>query len=143
MRDNAHIYGETLDTDFDLTVRISAEYIEQYDQGGAAVRIDEGHWIKTGVELFDGRLRFSTVVTVDHSSWMFADLPEDFATLNLSLARRGDAMEIRYSTDDDNLQLASVIYVRPRTEALAGVMCASPQGEGFRAYFSDFELRAR
>ena len=142
VRDNAHIYGETLDPDFDLTVRISGEYTEQYDQAGVAVRMDERHWIKTGVELFDGRLRFSTVVTVDNSSWMFADLPEDFTTLNLSLARRGGAMEISYSTDTNKLALASVVYVQPRTEALAGVMCASPQGEGFAASFFDFELRA-
>ena len=142
-RDNAHIYGENLDADFDLTVRISGEYTEQYDQVGVAVRVDERHWIKTGVELLDGRLRFSTVVTVDHSSWMFADLPEDFVTLNLSLARRGDAMEISYSTDTNALALASVVYVQPGIAVLAGVMCASPQGEGFAAYFSDFELRAR
>ena len=142
VRDNAHIYGETLDTDFNLTVRISGEYAEQYDQAGVAVRVDERHWIKSGVELFDGRLRFSTVVTVDHSSWMFADLPADFAALNLSLTRRGDAMEISYSTDTNKLALASVVYVKPSVEALAGVMCASPQGEGFAAYFSDFQLHA-
>ena len=142
VRDNAHIYGDTLDTDFDLTVRIRSEYTEQYDQAGVAVRMDERQWIKTGVELFDGRLRFSTVVTVDNSSWMFADLPEDFTTLNVSLARRGDAMEISYSTDNNQLALASIVYVKPGIEVLAGVMCASPQGEGFAAYFSDFELRA-
>lgn len=141
VRDNAHIFGEALDSDFDLTIRIRADYTEQYDQAGAAVRIDESHWIKTGVELFDGRLRFSTVVTVDNSSWMFADLPEDFTALNLSLARRGDAIEIRYSTDHNLLELASVVYVEPCKDAFAGVMSASPQGEGFAAYFSDFELR--
>jgi regulation of enolase protein 1 (concanavalin A-like superfamily) len=73
---------------------------------------------------------------------MFADLPEDFTTLNLSLARRGGAMEISYSTDTNKLALASVVCVQPRTEALAGVMGASPQGEGFAASFFDLELRA-
>lgn len=142
VRDNAHIYGEVMASDFDLTVAIQGEYAAQYDQAGAAVRIDERRWIKTGVELFDGRLRFSTVVTVDNSSWMFADLPENMSVLHLSLARRGDAVEIRFSTDRNELELASVVYLEPRTSALAGVMCASPQGEGFRAQFDAFNVHA-
>jgi hypothetical protein len=142
VRDNAHIYGEVVDTDFDLTVDIRGDYAAQYDQAGAAVRIDERRWIKTGVELFEGRLRFSTVVTVDNSSWMFADLPTGFSVLHLSLARRGDSIEIRYSTDSARLELASIVYFEPRTAALAGVMCASPSGEGFAAQFNDFNVRA-
>jgi len=47
-------------------VRVKAEYAQQYDQAGAAVRVDESHWIKTGVEMFEGTLRFSAVVTIDH-----------------------------------------------------------------------------
>jgi regulation of enolase protein 1 (concanavalin A-like superfamily) len=142
VRDNAHIYGEVMTSDFDLTVDIQGEYAAQYDQAGAAIRIDERRWIKTGVELFDGRLRFSTVVTVDNSSWMFADLPETMSVLHLSLARRGDAVEIRYATDHHALALASVVYLEPNTSGLAGVMCASPQGEGFRAQFDAFHVRA-
>jgi regulation of enolase protein 1 (concanavalin A-like superfamily) len=143
VRDNGHIYGEALSSDFELSVRIEGDYTAQYDQAGACVRIDESHWIKTGVERFNDRLRFSTVVTVDNSSWMLADLPEHFTALNLALARRGDAMEISFSTDDDRLEVASLVYVEPRVEALVGVMCASPEGDGFSARFSDFELHPR
>jgi len=143
VRDNGHIYGEELTSDFDLTVRIEGDYTAQYDQAGVAVRIDESHWIKTGVELFDGRRRFSTVITVDHSSWVFADLPKDFVVLTLSLARRGDAIEISYSTDDQQLELTSVAFVKTNSSVLAGVMCASPEGEGFTARFSAFELHPR
>jgi regulation of enolase protein 1 (concanavalin A-like superfamily) len=142
VRDNAHIYGEVMPSDFDLALQVRGDYTSQYDQAGAAVRIDERRWIKTGVELFDSRLRFSTVVTVDNSSWMFADLPEVFSVLNLSLARRGDSVEISYSTDQNKLELASVVYLEPRTSALAGMMCASPSGEGFSARFAEFTLRA-
>jgi regulation of enolase protein 1 (concanavalin A-like superfamily) len=143
VRDNAHIYGEALTSDFDLSVKIRAEYATQYDQAGAAVRIDESHWIKTGVEMFNGRLRFSTVVTIENSSWMLADLPEPFTTLNLALARRGDALEISFSTDDDELALTSIVYLQPKASAFAGVMCAAPDGDGFPAYFSDLVIHAR
>ena len=140
VRDNAHIYGDTADSDFNLSVHVQADYTKQYDQAGAAVRVDDSHWIKTGVELFEGKLRFSTVVTVDHSNWMIAALPDVFDTLNLSLARRGDAIHISYSTDENELELASVVYLEPKVLAFVGVMCASPEGEGFAVHFSDLEL---
>jgi uncharacterized protein len=142
VRDNAHIYGTSFQSDFNLSVRIRAEYAEQYDQAGAAVWVDECRWIKTGVELFNGRLRFSTVVTADNSSWVFSDLPLDFGALNLSLVRRGDAIRISQSTDNDALELASVVYAEPGSAAFAGVMCAAPTGNGFSARFSEFELSA-
>jgi uncharacterized protein len=141
VRDNGHIYGDDLDADFDLSVQIEADCATQYDQAGAVVRVDESHWIKTGMELFNDRLRFSTVVTIGHSSWTFTDLPGTFTHLNLVLARRGDAVEISYSTDDNELDLASVVYVQPGVSAFAGVMCAAPEGEGFSTRFSKFELR--
>ena len=142
VRDNAHIYGDEIATDFDLTVSIDADYAVQYDQAGAAVRINDRHWIKTGVEMFDGKLRFSTVVTADHSNWVVADLPEGFHTLNLSLSRKGDAVHIKYSVDDNELQFASLIYLEPNAAALVGVMCASPQGDGLTARFSNLDIAA-
>jgi uncharacterized protein len=142
VRDNGHVYGETLSTEFKLTVRIKANYIEQYDQAGAVVRVDESHWIKTGVEIFDGKPRFSTVVTIGHSNWAIADLPDGFTHLNLSLERRADAVHISYSTDENPLAFASVTYLEAGAPALAGIMCASPQGEGFSVHFSDFEISA-
>jgi regulation of enolase protein 1 (concanavalin A-like superfamily) len=140
VRDNGHVYGETVSTDFKLTVRVEADYVSQYDQAGAVVRVDESRWVKTGVELFEGKLRFSTVFTSGHSNWMIADLPEGFKYLNLSLERQADAVHISYSTDENPLQFASVGYVEPGAPALAGVMCACPQGEGFSVHFSDYDL---
>ncbi len=76
VRDNAHIYGESVASDFDFTVHVEADYSDQYDQAGVAIRVDESHWIKSGIEMYEGRLRFSTVITVDHSNWVIADLPK-------------------------------------------------------------------
>jgi regulation of enolase protein 1 (concanavalin A-like superfamily) len=136
VRDNAHIYGDEIAGDFSFSVRVVADYTEQYDQAGVAIRLDDAHWIKTGVEKFDGKLRFSTVVTVDHSNWVVANLPEGFNALNLSLERTGDAVHIRYSVDEEELQFASVVYLAPKAGAFVGVMCASPEGDGLNARFS-------
>jgi hypothetical protein len=140
VRDNAHIYGEAIATDFDLSVRVEAEYADQYDQAGVAIRVDESHWIKTGVELYEGKLRFSTVITTNYSNWVIADLSQNFKTLNLKLTRKGDAIHVSYSVDTDDLEMVSVLYLEPGISAFVGLMCAAPGGDGFGAKFSDLVL---
>jgi regulation of enolase protein 1 (concanavalin A-like superfamily) len=140
VRDNGHIFGEAVTTDFDLAVRVQADYADQYDQAGLAIRVDESHWLKTGVELYEGRLRFSTVITVDHSNWVIADLPDGFRTLNLKLSRRNDVVHVSYSVDENALELASVVYLEPGVSAFVGLLCAAPEGNGFTAQFSELAL---
>lgn len=140
VRDNGHLYGEAFSGDFELSVRVAGAYAAQYDQAGAMVRADERRWIKTGVEFFDGRLRFSTVVTAEQSSWAVGELPDGAAEIGLRLSRRGDAVEIRYAVDGGEPRLGAIVYLPPGAEVLAGAMCAAPEGGGFEATFSDLEI---
>jgi len=143
VRDNGHLYGELLAGDFDLSMRVRGSYAEQYDQAGAMVRVDELRWLKTGIEYVDGRMRFSTVITNDHSSWAIADLPADIGALGLLLTRRGDALEVRYWIDRGEPQLAALAYLPPDPEVLAGPMCAAPEGGGFQVTFEDLSITPR
>jgi uncharacterized protein len=143
VRDNGHLYGETLGGDFDLSMRVRGAYADQYDQAGAMVRVDERRWLKTGIEYFEGRMRFSTVVTLDHSSWALADLPPAADELSLLLSRRGDAVEVRYAAGGGERQLAAIVYLPPEEEVLAGAMCAAPEGGGFQVTFQDLAITAR
>ena len=139
VRDDGHLYATALAGDFDLSMRLRGAYADQYDQAGAMVRVSERHWLKTGVEYFDGRIRFSTVVTNDYSSWAMAQLPAGLGELRLLLTRRGDAVEVRYAAGEGKLELAALAYLPPG-EALAGAMCAAPEGGGFRATFHDLTI---
>jgi regulation of enolase protein 1 (concanavalin A-like superfamily) len=141
VRDNGHVYGENLEGDFDLSVQVRAKYEGQYDQAGVTVRLDDRHWFKTGVEYFDEKLRFATVVTSDYSNWVFSDLPEDFEHLNLALRHRGDAVEVFRSVNDQPLEFAVHLYLPPDKTVFAGVMSAAPKGEGFEATFRNFEIK--
>jgi uncharacterized protein len=136
VRDNGHLYGELITGDFDLSLRVRGRYATQFDQAGAMVRVDERHWLKTGVEFVDGRPRFSTVNTAEHSNWALADLPPEAGELTLALTRRGDAVEVRYATGDAEPALAAVVYLPPGVPAMAGAMCAAPDGPGFQVTFS-------
>jgi uncharacterized protein len=141
VRDNGHLYGERLGGDFELSMRVRGSYAAQYDQAGAMVRVDERRWLKTGVEYLDGRPRFSTVITLEHSSWAVAGLPGDMDELGLLVIRRGDAIEVRYRADGGELELGALAYLPPGEPVLAGAMCAAPEGSGFRAAFHDLEIQ--
>lgn len=140
IRDNGHLYGERLPGDFDLSMRFRGRYAAQFDQAGAMVRVDERRWLKTGIEFVDGKMRMSTVVTLEYSSWAVADLPADAAELRLLLTRRGDAVEIRYAVGGAEHQMASLVYLPPGEAVLAGPMCAAPEGGGFEVSFSDLRI---
>jgi regulation of enolase protein 1 (concanavalin A-like superfamily) len=140
VRDNGHLFGDRLDGDFELSMRVRGSYADQYDQAGAMIRVDERRWLKTGVEYFEHRPRFSTVTTLDYSSWAIADLPSDAREIDLLLSRRGDAVEIRYAVGGAARQLAALVYLPPGGEVLAGAMCAAPEGDGFEATFGDLRL---
>jgi hypothetical protein len=140
VRDNGHLYAEQLAGDFELSMRVRGSYAAQYDQAGAMIRLDERRWLKAGVEFFDGRPRFSTVITIEHSSWAMADLPADLSELALLLTRRGDAVEVRYRAGDGEMRLAALAYLPPGNQVLAGAMCAAPEGSGFQVTFHDLNL---
>jgi uncharacterized protein len=143
--DNGHLFGADVTGDFDVSLVVTGGYAEQYDQAGAMIRVDERHWLKTGVEFVDGRARFSTVVTLEYSSWAVADLPPGGTELGLLLARRGDSLEVRYLlgdrvADPAAMNLAAVTYLPPGLPVLAGAMCAAPAGAGFTVSFRDLAI---
>ena len=141
VRDSGHAYGDWYDGDLDLEVRVAGRYTHQYDQAGAMVRVDDRHWVKTGIEYVDGRIRLSTVITLDYSSWAVAELPAGGSDLGLHLTRRGDSVEVRYAVDDGQPELASVVYLPPGAPAFAGLMCAAPEGPGFDVTFYNLVIR--
>ncbi|MET0132692.1 MAG: DUF1349 domain-containing protein [Kibdelosporangium sp.] len=130
-RESGHILGRRVSGDFKLRATFEGEYRDQYDQAGVALWIDGANWIKTGIELVDGRQDLSVVVTRDVSDWSVVPAPGDART-TIELDRTGDTVTIR--SGENMLRLA---YFPPNVPVLAGVMCASPDGTGFRVRFSD------
>jgi regulation of enolase protein 1 (concanavalin A-like superfamily) len=134
IRDNGHILGRWIEGDFTLTATFAGDYTHQYDQAGIALRIDAENWIKTGIELVDGQYQQSVVVTRGVSDWSVVPVPSADA-VTISAERTGDTVTVR--SGDTMLRLA---YLPPSVPVLAGVMCASPDGPGYRVGFSDVSL---
>ncbi len=140
IRDNGHVFYSPVAGDFEATVKVVGGYRELYDQAGLMVRIDDEHWIKTGIEFVHGVQYVSAVVTNDFSDWSVAPLPNPPA-IWLRLVRKAEAVEIFYSLDGAAYMLLRIAYLLPSAEALVGVMCAAPDGSGFPVEFIGFSVR--
>ncbi|SEQ03959.1 DUF1349 domain-containing protein [Lentzea albida] len=137
VRDNGHLYGMSVTGDFTVTATFSGEYAAQYDHAGVGLLLDGENWIKAGVELFDGKPQASTVVTRGFSDWNLA-LTGSFERFTVSAERKGDAVWVRYGLDgQEPMNLLRKAYFPPDVEVLAGIMAASPEGEGFVTQFHE------
>jgi regulation of enolase protein 1 (concanavalin A-like superfamily) len=126
--------------EFEVVVKITGDYQTRFDQMGLMLRVDEKHWIKTGIEYVDGAYNFSTVVTNDYSNWSVTPLAGYTDSLWIKAVRRHDAVEIFYSTDGKSYRMANVAYLPQQNPVMVGMMAASPDGDGFKAVFEDFKI---
>lgn len=140
IRDNGHFYFERVSTDFVVEVSIRGNYKELYDQAGLMIRFDEKHWIKTGIEYVEGIQHMSTVVTHDYSDWSVTPLTTPPASLRLRLERRQDAVHISYADANLKYTLLRLAYFPIVPEIQVGIMCASPDGDGYEVVFDDYHL---
>jgi regulation of enolase protein 1 (concanavalin A-like superfamily) len=139
VRDNGHFYHEQKAGDFTIQVKIQAKYEVLYDQAGIMVRLDPANWIKTGIEYIDGLPHFSAVVTRDFSDWSV--LPALSAgPVWLRLTKLGNAIRIQYSLDGLSFPMLRLAYFPEADQAQVGLMCCSPEREGFEVEFSAFRI---
>lgn len=141
IRDNGHFYFEMIDTDFDLEVTIRGQYRDLYDQAGLMVRADERHWLKTGIEYVDGVQNLSAVVTHTYSDWSMTPLPSPPAALGLRIERRREALHLFYRDQPEAPYVPFRLTYLPLGQPLqVGLMCASPQGNGYEVVFENYQL---
>jgi regulation of enolase protein 1 (concanavalin A-like superfamily) len=130
-RDNGHF----------LYRQVKGDYEVLYDQAGLMVRLSETHWIKAGIEYTDGRMYFSVVVTNDASDWSLASIPADPNGVRIRLTRHGETIRVQYLDASDNHWKPVRLAYFPRSKMVdVGMMCCSPQREGFEVTFSDFSI---
>ncbi len=142
IRDNGHFYFDAIATDFTADVKIRGNYQDLYDQAGIMIRANEQHWIKTGIEYVDGVQNLSAVVTHTYSDWSLTPLPEPPEYLQLRVERRQDTIQIFYWEPSSGYKPFRVTYL-PSTEPLqVGLMCASPDGEGYVVTFENYQLKS-
>ncbi|MET8146262.1 DUF1349 domain-containing protein [Sphaerisporangium sp. NPDC005288] len=139
--DTGHVFGTPVAGDVRVVTTFAADYAEQYDQAGAALRVDEENWVKAGVEYVDGRLHVGAVVTRGFSDWSVTPLDGPVEAVTVELVREGDTVIVRYGVDGgEPTILLRLAYFPPGVPALAGVMCAAPEGQGFETRFTSVSV---
>lgn len=138
--DDGPFYYTNRGGEFEVSVKISAGFKARYDHLGLMLRIDQKHWIKTGMEFVDGKYNFSTVITNEFSSWNVIVLHGTPDFLWVKAIRKKDYVEIYYSLDGKSYSLSNMAYFPEQKPAMVGMMAASPDGDGFNAVFENFKI---
>ncbi|MDF5718296.1 MAG: DUF1349 domain-containing protein [Rhizonema sp. NSF051] len=138
--DNGHFYYKQVKGDFIVEAKISGQYKDQYDQAGLMVRLDESNWLKCGIELIDGVLQVIVVVTHDYSDVSVVSIPQNLSSIWMRVIRQGLALEVLYSLDGEKYTMLRMAHLTSVETVSAGVMCASPTGNGFNTTFEGFKV---
>lgn len=142
IRDSGHFFYQQVEGDFIAEVKVSGQYKDLYDQAGLMVRLDERNWLKCGIEFVNGIQQISAVITRDYSDWSVMPLPQNPAAIWIRVHRRGTAVEVEYSLGGIEYIMLRLGYLTPVASLNVGVMCASPEGNGFSMQFEKFQIRS-
>ena len=88
--------------DEEVTIDITFDYnpLEQFDQCGILIYLDESHWLKAGLEWADGGSRLSCVCCNIFSDWSVMDWPATSASLRLHKVNQGRAVVLEAKPAD-------------------------------------------
>ncbi|MBD2493462.1 DUF1349 domain-containing protein [Nostoc sp. FACHB-280] len=140
IRDNGNFYYQEVKGNFTVEVKMIGDYQALYDQAGLMIRENENTWLKCGIEYVEGVQNVSAVVTRDYSDWSVVPLSKQLVALWLRVQRRSEILEVQYSLDGENYQMLRLAYLTHTETLQVGIMCASPQGEGFSVVFENFKI---
>ena len=140
IRDNGHFYYNEVAGDFEATVKVTGNYMEQYHQAGLMIRIDEKNWIKTGIEYVDSVQHVSAVVTRNFSDWSVIPCNDNPSSTWLKLRRRKDYVEIKYSLNNTEYHMLRLAYFPPDIKVMIGIVAAAPGNQSFTVNFASFKV---
>jgi len=136
--DNGHFLGAPFLGEASIEVTFRATFTHAFEHAGLMLYSTPDTWIKAGVELSDGELFASAVVTLGRSDWAVSPLQElsPQTAVTIRASRSGDAVTIRYGLGGAQArQLLRVAYLPPEVPLRAGLLCCSPTSEGLVVRF--------
>jgi len=140
-RDNGHFLHCPWAGELTAEATFTGAYETLYDQAGLMLRVDAQHWIKCGIELTDGAMHLSVVVTNGRSDWSAQRLARTEEPVGFRLSRLGDACFVQARVGDAPWAMARLAHFPPEPARVqVGLTFCSPQREGFEAVFHDFRV---
>lgn len=140
IRDSGHFLGFQAGDAFTAELRVRADFKALYDQAGLMVRIDEGRWLKAGIEFSDGRAMLSSVLTAGQSDWATAPYQHDASNFRLRVTVAQGVLRLQVSNDGKMWPLMRLAPFAANSSCLVGPMACTPERSGLAVAFSDFRL---
>ncbi|MDB5661049.1 MAG: Regulation of enolase protein [Cypionkella sp.] len=141
-RDSGHFFGARREGDFTASLCIKGDYTDLYDQAGLMVRVDETAWVKAGIELSDGEACLGSVLTVGQSDWATSVHHGPASILHLRITVEKGVLRIQWSQDGMRWPLLRLCRFPKASTYLVGPVACSPEREGLKVQFSEFQLGA-
>lgn len=136
VHDNEHALLSPLSVGEAMEVTFSAPWDGEFDQAGMYVRIDDEHWVKTGVEFADGHLGLGAVVTDVRSDWSVGYVDDwQGRAITVRVSRWADALIVRARTESDEWRLVRVAPFDGDASVSAGPFLAAPSRAGLTVRF--------
>ena len=143
VHDSEHALLAPLTVGEAMEVSFRAPWDGQFDQAGVFVRIDDEHWVKTGIEYADGHLGLGAVVTSGGSDWSVGHVDEWHGSeITVRVSRWTDAVIVRARADDQPWRLVRVAPFDGTATASAGPFLAAPTRAGLTVRFTRWERSA-
>lgn len=140
VHDTEHALLAPLEVGEAMDVSFCAPWDGQFDQAGVFVRIDDEHWVKTGLEYADGHLGLGAVVTSGGSDWSVGHVDEWLESeVTVRVSRWADSVIVRARADDGPWRLVRVAPFDGQAPATAGPFLAAPTRAGLTVRFTRWE----
>ncbi len=142
--DNAHACIKEIEGDFTFSVKTEFDAKNLYDQCGLILYQDSENWVKASVEYENENFsRLGSVVTnLGFSDWATTDIPAPVRTAWYRLSRKKQDFFIEHSPDGQHYRQMRIFHMHNYISlARVGVYACSPGQSGFRAVFSEFDLK--
>ena len=142
IRDTGHFLGVKQGGGFTAQAKISGDFHELYDQAGFMVRIDEKRWAKIIVEVNDGALFLSTVLTDGVSDWATSSFEGSSEGFWLRVTVNNGVIKVQTSTDGQHWPLVRLAPFPVANDYWVGPMACTPERGGLKVRFSDVSVTA-
>jgi uncharacterized protein len=137
--DNGHFLHRPWTGELTAEGTFTGRYQTLYDQAGLMLRVDAERWIKCGIELTDGAMHLSVVVTNGRSDWSAQRIAWTDEPVGIRLTRMGDACFVQFRVATEPWRMGRLAWFPPEPPSVqVGLAFCSPQREGFEARFHNF-----
>ncbi|CAJ1930867.1 unnamed protein product [Cylindrotheca closterium] len=142
IEDNAPFYFIEVLGDFEVRVKIKADFSSPDDQAGIMVREDELNWAKCGIQLVGKIPHMCSTVTHDYSDMAMHPIIKLPEFLWVHAKKVGDGLEVYISEDSFNWTQIRQGDITKDAIHQVGLYSASPNSEdGLEVIFEDFMIK--